>query len=212
MTTPDTETVTEWESGVTGDLWALVGSGAKYGTIYADPPWRYDNSAARAAVGDKYPTMSVEEICLLPVGNLAADRAHLHMWVTNAFLFQAWRIFEAWGFVFKSTFVWVKPRMGCGNYWRNSHEILLTGTKGALVGISKSEMSWVSRQRASHSDKPDEVRARIEKLSPGPRLELFGRREIPGWMVFGNQVERTILPPYRHGALGEPGTGLVGAP
>lgn len=176
------------------DLVKLSESGEKFGCIYADPPWLYDNQGTRASTGNHYSGMTVEEICKLPISDLAAKDAHLHLWITNAFLFDAPRIFKAWGFEFRSTFIWVKPQMGIGNYWRNSHEIMLTAIKGDAKRFSdKSLKSYLECDRAGHSDKPDEVRAMLEKASPGPRLELFGRLIHNGWKVWGNQIERTLF-------------------
>lgn len=166
----------------------LLASGSKFGAIYADPPWSYSNQGTRAATGNHYQTMSVEEIAALPVGELAAEQAHLHLWTTNAFLKDALSIIEAWGFEFKSTFVWVKPQFGIGNYWRNSHEIMLLGIRGNQRAVSRAEKSWLQCGRGTHSAKPEQVRRTIERLSPGPYLELFGRGAREGWTVFGNQI------------------------
>jgi N6-adenosine-specific RNA methylase IME4 len=174
--------------GMSTDIHALVASGQKFGTIYADPPWLYSNQGTRAATSNHYGGMTVDEICALPIGELALPKSHLHLWTTNAFLFECPKIFAAWGFEFKSSFIWVKSQLGIGNYWRNSHEIMLLAVRGGQTGISKSEKSWLECSRGAHSSKPDMVRERIERLSPGPFLELFGRRAVPGWMVFGNQV------------------------
>jgi hypothetical protein len=102
----------------------LSAVGRKYPTIYADPPWAYDNVASRAAAQNHYPTMSLAEICDLPVANLAAADAHLHLWTTNGFLRDAFDVRDAWGFTFKSCLIWVKDEIGMGNYWRVSHEFL----------------------------------------------------------------------------------------
>jgi N6-adenosine-specific RNA methylase IME4 len=166
----------------------------QFGCIYADPPWQYSNQGTRASTGNHYGTMTVEEICALPVKDLAADKSHLHLWTTNAFLFECPKIFEAWGFVFKSSFVWVKPQMGIGNYWRNSHEIMLLAVRGGLTGQAKDLMSWAKIEREMHSAKPESIRTMVEKLSPGPYLELFGRHYAKNWTVFGNQ----ILPSQTH--------------
>jgi N6-adenosine-specific RNA methylase IME4 len=179
--------------GAITNLSALIDAGIKFGCIYADPPWRYSNQGTRAATNDHYCTMTVDEICALPIKDLCLEKAHLHMWVTNAFLFDAPRIFEAWGFEFKSSFVWVKSQMGIGNYWRNSHEIMLTAVKGGQTAVSKSEMSWHEAKRGKHSAKPDFVRDSVRRLSPGPYLELFGRRVVEGWTVFGNEVEGGLV-------------------
>lgn len=163
-------------------------SGRKFKCIYADPPWRYSNQGTRGSTNNHYATMTVDEICALPVGELCEDNCHLHLWTTNGFIFDSPRIFEAWGFVFKSSFVWVKPQIGMGNYWRNSHEFLLLGVRGSMTAEAMNLKSWVESPRTSHSQKPDVVRAMVEKLSPGPRLELFGRKPVPNWTVFGNEV------------------------
>lgn len=176
------------------DLHAAVTAGRKYGTIYADPPWQYDNQSTRAATGNHYSGMTVEEICALPVSDLAAEDAHLHLWTTNAFLFDCPKIFVAWGFEFKSSFVWVKPQMGIGNYWRNSHEILLTAVRGDAKRFNDhSMMSWLEASRSAHSAKPEQIRTFIERASPGPYLELFARRQAEGWSAWGNQIEKNLF-------------------
>lgn len=173
------------------DLARLVGLGHKFGTVYADPPWRYENRATRAAAEDHYGTMSLDELCALPVRELAADESHLWLWTTNAFLFDCPRLFDAWGFEFKSSYVWVKPQMGIGNYLRNSHEFLLLAVRGGLTAAARDVMSWGQFDRTRHSAKPERVRELVvERLSPGPRLELFGRSAVTGWTVWGNQVSR----------------------
>jgi N6-adenosine-specific RNA methylase IME4 len=161
--------------------------------LYADPPWRYGNQGTRAATDNHYTTMTVDKICAEPVANLAADNAHLHLWTTNGFLFDAKRVMEAWGFTYKSCLVWVKPQMGIGNYWRVSHEFLLFGIRGRLPFGDRGQMSWVQADREKHSKKPHVFREIIERVSPGPRLELYGRSIVPGWTVYGNQISETLF-------------------
>jgi N6-adenosine-specific RNA methylase IME4 len=176
------------------DLWAAVERGEKFGTVYADPPWLYDNQGTRAATGNHYGGMTVEEICALPIRQLSEDNAHLHLWTTNGFLFECPKIFDAWGYEFKSSFVWCKPKLGLGNYWRNSHEFLLTAVRGNAFGFNDGGLqSFMVCDRGRHSEKPEQVRSFIERASPGPYLELFGRREAPGWKVWGNQIERDLF-------------------
>ena len=176
------------------DLGTLVAKGLTFGTIYADPPWSYDNQGTRAATDNHYDTLTIDELCGLPVKQLTAPQAHLWLWTTNAFLFECPRLFAAWGFEFKSSYVWVKPQMGIGNYLRNSHEFLLLAVKGGLTGAARDVMSWGEFDRTEHSMKPELIRQKVvEPLSPGPRLELFGRRVVPGWVVWGNQVSRTVF-------------------
>jgi N6-adenosine-specific RNA methylase IME4 len=176
------------------DLQILIERGEKFGTIYADPPWLYDNQGTRAATGNHYLGLTVDELCAMPIAQLAADDAHLHLWTTNGFLFECPRIFAAWGFEFRSTLVWVKPQLGIGNYWRNSHEFLLTAIRGNAKRFNDHSMtSWIQCDRGKHSAKPEQVRAMVERASPSPRLELFGRLWCDGWKVFGNQIERNLF-------------------
>lgn len=172
----------------------LCSAGRKFGTIYADPPWLYENQSTRASTSNHYSGMTVAQICELPINELAANDAHLHLWTTNAFLFECPRIVQAWGFEFRSSFVWVKTQMGIGNYWRNSHEILLTAIKGNAKRFEDhSLMSWMESKRGKHSAKPHQVREFIARASPGPYLELFGRSMEPGWTVWGNQIESDLF-------------------
>jgi N6-adenosine-specific RNA methylase IME4 len=179
--------------GTTDNLATLIAEGKRFACVYADPPWEYGNRATRASADKHYATMSVEEVCAEPVADLAADNAHLHLWTTNAFLFEARRVMEAWGFEYKSCLVWVKPQMGIGNYWRVSHEFLLFGLRGRLPFADRGQMSWIQADRTKHSRKPREVREAVEKVSPGPYLELYGREPIDGWTVYGNQIEATLF-------------------
>ena len=102
----------------------LIEQNVKFGYIYADPPWPYTNQATRTAAGNHYPLLDLDAIRELPVRKLAGSASHLHLWTTNSFLFEARSILEAWGFTYKSCFVWVKPQIGLGNYWRVAHELL----------------------------------------------------------------------------------------
>ena len=175
------------------DLATLAEAGRRFGTIYADPPWFYGNQSTRAATSDHYGGLTVAELCAMPVAELATDKSHCHLWTTNGFLRDAFDVLEAWGFEYKSTFVWVKPQMGIGNYWRVSHEFMLLGVRGGLTFADRGQMSWLECERGRHSAKPEKVRHIIEKVSPGPFLELFGRSPAPGWTVWGTQIERGLL-------------------
>jgi len=188
------ETIEAFDGCTVAELDSLVAAGQHFGCIYADPPWLYDNQGTRASTGNHYNGMTVDELCALPVRQLAAKDAHLHLWVTNAFLFDAPRIFDAWGFEFRSSFVWVKPQMGIGNYWRNSHEILLTAIRGDAKRFNvRNLVSWGRFDRAQHSAKPEQIRGMLMQATSGPYLELFGRRKVDGWTVWGNQIERNLF-------------------
>ena len=178
----------------------LIQAGRKFGVVYADPPWQYGNTSTRSAVGKtsggvkNYPTMPLADICNLPVSDVVADRAHLHIWTTNAFLFDAKSVIEAWGFEYRSCMVWVKPQMGIGNYWRVSHEFLLLGIRGESVTFPShlGLKSWHETDRLKHSEKPQAFREMIEKTSPTPRIELFARKLHPEWSAWGNEIEGNL--------------------
>ena len=166
-------------------------------TIVADPPWRYSNVATRAAAEDHYPTLSIDELCGLEVNghriaDMAADAAHLYLWTTNSFLREAFSIIDAWGFEYKTGLVWVKPQLGIGNYFRSSHEYVLFGVRGGLHVRDSNQRSWFEVPRGRHSRKPDVFYDLVEKVSPGPYLELFARTDLfgprDGWTPWGNQA------------------------
>jgi N6-adenosine-specific RNA methylase IME4 len=178
----------------TTDLQGLRVQGRTFGCIYVDPPWPYENQGTRASTHRHYDTLSLAALCALPVAALAAPQCHLHLWTTNAFLFECPRLLEAWGFTYASCFVWVKPQMGLGNYWRTSHEFLVLGVRGGLTAQHQGLRSWVEAPRSAHSAKPECIRALVEQCSPGPYLELFGRSPVPGWTVWGNEYLEVEVP------------------
>jgi N6-adenosine-specific RNA methylase IME4 len=171
----------------------------KYNIIYADPPWKYDdgmNAGKRGAI-HKYPVMSDKEILEMPVLSIAADNCALLLWATFPRYGLALEVIKAWGFAYKSAaFVWVKTNrvkgnlfMGNGNFTRANAEVCLLGIRGKMQRLDKSVHQVVKAPRQEHSRKPDEVRERILKLFGDiPRIELFARRPVDGWEVWGNEV------------------------
>jgi len=159
-----------------------------YRTIVADPPWRYGNTSTRGAAEDHYGTMTIEELCALPVIDRAADEAHLYLWVTNNFLKEGFEVVEAWGFDYKTCLTWVKPQMGMGNYFRGSTEHILFGTRGNLRTDQNNVMNWFEARRGRHSAKPGCFYDIVEASSPGPYLEMFARSARLGdWHYWGNE-------------------------
>lgn len=166
----------------------LPGLAGTFTTIVADPPWQYDNRGTRNAAAKHYPTMTVGELCELPVAAHADDDAHLYLWTTNAFLRESFDVLEAWGFTYKAHLVWVKPQMGMGNYFRISHEHVLFGVRGKLATQTKNTLSWFSADRGRHSAKPESFYDLVESSSPGPYMEMFARTRRMGWSVWGNEA------------------------
>ena len=165
-----------------------------FATILVDPPWPLQG-------GEKhYRTMSLARIKALPVGHLAARDAHLWLWTTNALLPKAYEVAEAWGFTVRSPLTWVKFRLGLGGRYqlRNATEQLLFCTRGKAPLSSRSQPTWFNAPVQEHSRKPAEQFAIIERVSPGPYLELFARRRPESnqlWAVWGDQVDSDIRIP-----------------
>lgn len=163
----------------------------KYRVIYADPPWSYGNKLVDGygAAEDHYPTMTIEELCALPVKDLAEDNAVLFLWVTSPLLEECFEVIRAWGFKYKTSFVWDKLRKNFGYYNGVRHEFLLVCTRGSCTpDVPKLFDSVQSIERTEHSRKPEEFRQIIDTLYPhGKRIELFARRPAPGWEVWGNE-------------------------
>jgi N6-adenosine-specific RNA methylase IME4 len=132
--------------------------------------------------------MSIAEISALPVEHLAAEDAHLWLWVTNADVFAQAAVMTAWGFSYRSCLTWIKPRFGLGSYLRNQTEHLLFGIRGRAPVLFRGQGTWLYAPVQEHSHKLEEQYAIIERCSPGPYLELFARRTRPGWDVWGNEV------------------------
>lgn len=166
----------------------------KYRTILADPPWNVQQTGPRGA-SIHYDLMALDEIAKLPIADLAATDAHLWLWVTNATLRHGYDIAEAWGFTVRSPLTWVKFRLGLGTYLRNSTEHLLFATKGKAPVQFRAQPTWINAPVQDHSHKPEEQYALIERISPGPYLELFARRHQPGWDAWGNQIDSDITIP-----------------
>jgi N6-adenosine-specific RNA methylase IME4 len=169
----------------------------KYKTILADPPWDHNQRGNYGAV-NHYDLMSIERIKAMPIKDLAEDDAHCWLWVTNGTMRQGYDVMEAWGFKVKSILTWIKPRLGLGNYLRNCTEHLMFGIKGKLPVQFNRQPTWFFAPLQEHSHKPEEALNVLERISPGPYLELFARRRYqPYWDVWGNEVPADIdIPGY----------------
>jgi N6-adenosine-specific RNA methylase IME4 len=139
-----------------------------------------------------YPTMTVEQIAALPVEAIADDDAHLYLWTTNRYLFDAKAVAEAWGFRFSQLLVWAKTPMGQGpgGIWAQSTEYVLFCRRGSLKGLhdgstrrGSTGSGWARRTAA----KPDAFLDMVEQASPGPYVEMFARRARFGWDYWGDE-------------------------
>ena len=172
----------------------------KYKVIYADPPWDYQQCRLSGSAKKHYPTMRIEELCALPVADIADRDCALFLWATFPQLPEALRLIQAWGFVYKTVaFVWLKQNRkaltwfyGLGFWTRSNAEICLLATKGHPKRQSAGIHQLVISPVEQHSKKPDEVREKIVALMGDvPRIELFARQQTPGWDVWGNEVENS---------------------
>lgn len=172
-----------------------------FGTILADPPWRFSNRTGKMAPEhrrlSRYATMSNEEIMALPISEIAAQQSHLYLWVPNALIQEGLEVMRRWGFVYKTNIVWYKVRKdggpdgrGVGFYFRNVTELVLFGTRGKLrTGpAGRRQTNVIVTQKRAHSMKPDELYDIIEGCSPGPYIELFARFKRKGWSNWGNEA------------------------
>lgn len=162
-----------------------------YRVVYADPPWQYENSGLNQSAQQQYDTMNIDAICELPVEGIAADDAVLFLWATSPLLPEALKVIDAWGFEYKTSFVWDKARPNYGFYNSVQHEFLLLATRGTCTpDIDERIPSVVRIERTErHSTKPAAFRELVDKLYPhGPRVELFAREAADGWVVWGNEV------------------------
>jgi N6-adenosine-specific RNA methylase IME4 len=151
-----------------------------WGTILLDPPWMLQSTGVRREL--HYDRMTQEELKAIPISSICASDAHLWLWTTNPHLPEALELVSTWGFQYRCLRTWVKPRMGLGWWLRSQTEHLIFASK--TKDNRKNPSSWTTILTApagEHSAKPDEAIACIEALSPGPRLELFARKERPGW-------------------------------
>jgi N6-adenosine-specific RNA methylase IME4 len=213
-----------WIRGASGVQTDAFAPGSGYGAILADPPWQFSVRSPKGAgrlpdgVVEKadgrtaprhYETMSLADICALPVGAVAGPDAALFMWVLDSMLPQALQVGAAWGFSYKTVaFTWAKSRvalepgmlaaerasaafpMGPGYWTRSNPEQCLLFTRGAPKRRSCSVRQLIVAPRREHSRKPAQTHVSIEALVRGPYLELFARHARPGWDAWGLQTDK----------------------
>lgn len=167
------------------DIDALVNQTEKFSCIYAAPPFaaKHQNDVSETKQEIDTATEQLDTYCQLPVQQVVAEHAHLHLWMKHDWLWSAPRLMEAWGFQSASGLVWIQPQSGGGSYWRRAHEYLLLGVRGDLPFRTRGPLSWVRANRLRRGRKPERFRRLIERVSPGPYLELFGTKPVKGWTV-----------------------------
>lgn len=189
-----------------------------YRAIYADPPWLFNNlwggrprkvngNYPSCAIERHYDLMTDEELCALPVVDLAAPDCVLFMWTCWPVLERSLKVLSAWGFTYKTcAFSWMKadpyrlfaddktPFAGLGYWTRANTEPCLLATRGKPKRRHADVRQGIIAPRREHSRKPDEIHGRIERLVDGPYCELFCRTARAGWDVWGNEVGKFPTP------------------
>jgi N6-adenosine-specific RNA methylase IME4 len=196
-----------YQGGTVEDLTTLAASGFRAGVIYADPPWAfkvYSGKGKQRSAERHYDTASLDAIKALPVAPLAAANCALFLWGVWPELPGALDVIRAWGFTYKTAaFLWVKQNRngkgdftGLGFWTRANSEPCLLATKGSPLRLAQDVPQVIWQPVGEHSAKPAEAARRIERLLAGPYLDLFARRERPGWTTWGNEAP----PPTATGA------------
>lgn len=184
----------------------------EFKTVMADPPWAYDDDLPGPGRGSAshYDTLHYGTVMGMgpQIRKVTASHAHLYLWTTNSFMEEALQVVDEWGFDQKTILTWVKvtdeprslpherdhevsvsERIGMGNYFRNTTEHLIFGVKGTR-GIELNSMpTHFYAERSEHSSKPEKAYRLVEAASPGPRLELFSRRNRKSWTVWGDEAQ-----------------------
>ncbi len=193
-----------WYEKSSGEEVAALGG---FDLIEADPCWQYGDQFVRGGAEHHYPTMSLAELCLLPVEELASDNSVLFMWATWPLLFDAFALMKAWGFKYKNCgLLWVKtnkvatttPFVGLGHWTRGNTEPCLLGVRGKPQRIDKAVQQLmvddvVVAPIGEHSAKPLEAKNRmIQLMGNVPAIELFARSRDPRFESWGNEVDTTV--------------------
>ncbi len=197
-------------TGSPADDLAAYLDGRRFGTVLADPPWRFHNRTGKVAPEhrrlSRYGTLADEEIAGLPVADHLCEVAHCYLWVPNALLPCGLRVLASWGFDYKTNLIWHKVRKdggsdgrGVGFYFRNVTEMILFGVRGRharTLDAGRRQVNLIASRKREHSRKPDEQYAVIEACSRGLYLELFGRGARENWTVWGNQADADYRPDW----------------
>ena len=172
----------------------------QFDIIYADPPWDYKGQLQHAGAGNRdtggamrhYPTVTLDHLKRLAVPDIAADDCLLFMWATNPHLDQAIDLGKTWGFAWATVaFVWDKIRMNPGFYTMSQCEMCLVFKRGKIPSPrgARNVRQFLRDKRGAHSEKPAEVRKRIERMFPAQKkIELFARQQVEGWRAWGLEV------------------------
>ena len=172
----------------------------RYRTLVADPPWGYRDKLGgpneRGAEGH-YGTMTMTELYSMPVGLWGENDSCLWLWTTNAFMVEAHKLADAWGYTPRTIMTWVKGRIeggrliqqiGMGHYLRNSTEHIVIAVRGKPFIRNHDVPSAFIAPRLEHSEKPAAFYDMVERMTNGPYLDVFARKQRLNWDTFGNEA------------------------
>lgn len=161
----------------------------KFSVIYADPPWDIcGQKGGRFGAINHYELMTLDHIKAMPITDMVQENSACFLWICNGMYREGMEVLESWGFRPVSDFIWIKPRIGLGNYFRYASEKMLLGVKGKMLPTIKNQPNWGFFPLQDHSHKPEEMHPIIERMYPeGKYLELFARRRPSNkdWYCWG---------------------------
>jgi N6-adenosine-specific RNA methylase IME4 len=164
----------------------------RFSVFLADPPWEDDFGPTGREVERHYPVMPLQDIMDLPVDELATDDAVLFLWALPHMLPKALAVVARWGFEYRTHAVWVKDKIGLGQWARQQHEVLIIARRGEFPPPPESMRvsSVIMAPLGDHSEKPELIAEMIERWYPdAAKVELFRRGPPrPGWRAWGNQA------------------------
>jgi len=164
----------------------------QFACLVIDPPWPMQkigrDERPLQGVALDYPVMSLDEIAKLPVAEKSADNAHLYLWVTHKYLPAGLGLVEEWGYSYQCLMTWRK-NVGITPFsWMYDTEHVIFARRGNLPLTQLGLRLSFDAPVAAHSAKPDVFYDRVTTASPGPRLEMFARRQRDGFTPWGNEV------------------------
>jgi N6-adenosine-specific RNA methylase IME4/ParB-like chromosome segregation protein Spo0J len=162
----------------------------KYRCVVVDPPWPMEKILRETRPNQDafdYERMSIDDIKRLAIP-VNEDGCHVYLWTTQRFLPDAFSVFEAWGVQYECMLTWVKNVGFTPFSFMYSTEHVLFGRVGNLPLLKKGERLDFAAKVREHSRKPDAFYALLERVSPGPRIDMFSREDRDGWVSWGREA------------------------
>lgn len=166
--------------------------GVPFKALIIDPPWEFEIWSVRGNAKTNYDLLPLDELCALPISNLGAKDSVVFLWSTNPKLREALTVLDAWGWNYRTKFPWIKTTeghkldYGTGYWARGISEDIMIATRGNISAPRLDGFLGLIGPNVEHSRKPQDIHFLAESTTPGPYLEIFGRYQRPGWIVFGN--------------------------